>query len=55
MKVIVKKSQSSFIASRSISDNIIIAQEALHTMKTTKSKKGWTTINDDLDKAYDRV
>ncbi|TYH63659.1 hypothetical protein ES332_D07G207900v1 [Gossypium tomentosum] len=42
-----EQNQSHFIASRNISDNIIIAQESIHTMKTTKSKKGWMVVKVD--------
>lgn len=47
MQTLVKQNQSHFIASRNISDNIIIAQESIHTMKTTKSKKGWMVVKVD--------
>lgn len=40
---------------RSTSDNIVIGQEAIHSMKTTRSKKGWMAIKVDLEKAYDRI
>nr|XP_025639110.1 uncharacterized protein LOC112734118 [Arachis hypogaea] len=40
---------------RGAPDNIIVAQEVLHFMKKTKSKKGVLTFKIDLEKAYDRV
>lgn len=55
MQILVKQNQVSFIASRNIADNIIITQEAVHTMRTTKGKKGWMVVKVDLEKAYDRV
>lgn len=55
MQVLVKQNQSSSKPSRNISDNIIIAQEAIYTMKNTKSKKGLTVVQVDLEKVYDRV
>lgn len=51
----IKQNQSSFIASRNISNNIILAHEDIHTMKTIKSKKGWMVIKVDLEKAFDRI
>lgn len=55
MQTLVKQNQSSVIALRNISDNIIIVQEIIHYMKTTKSKKGWMVVKVDLEKAYDRI
>lgn len=55
MQRLIKPNHSSFITSRYISDNVILAQEAIHTMKTTKSKKGWMAIKVDLEKAYDQI
>ncbi|XP_072064261.1 uncharacterized protein [Arachis hypogaea] len=43
-----------FIPERGAPDNIIIAQEVLHFMKKTKSKKGVLAFKIDLEKAYDR-
>lgn len=55
MQILVKQNQVSFISLRNISDNIITAQEAVHTMKLTKSKKRWMMVKVDLEKAYDRI
>ncbi|KAH1038548.1 hypothetical protein J1N35_040291 [Gossypium stocksii] len=41
MQTMVKQNQSSFISSQNISDNIIIAQEAIHTMKTRVRRDCW--------------
>lgn len=46
--------QASFIAGRSINENIILAQEVIHSMRSQKNKK-WMAIKIDLEKAYDRV
>ncbi|KAH1091681.1 hypothetical protein J1N35_018938 [Gossypium stocksii] len=40
MQILVKQNQSSFIATRSILDNIVVEQKAIHTLKNAKSKKG---------------
>lgn len=52
---LVKKTQSSFVPGRHTTDNIILVQEALHTMRTMKRKKGTLAIKVDLEKAYDRI
>lgn len=36
-------------------DNIILVQEIVHSMKSTKKRKGFMAIKIDLEKAYDRV
>ncbi|XP_057755722.1 uncharacterized protein LOC130974897 [Arachis stenosperma] len=46
--------QGGFIPGRGAPDNIIVAQEVLHFMKKTKSKKGVLAFKIDLEKAYDR-
>lgn len=43
------------IAGRNISDNIIIVQEVIHSMRAKKKGNKWMTIKLDLEKAYDRV
>ena len=53
---IVSKAQSAFIADRLITDNILIAFESLHYMKTSSSgKEGFMTLKLDISKAYDKV
>ncbi|XP_015940042.1 uncharacterized protein LOC107465577 [Arachis duranensis] len=47
--------QGGFIPGRGTTENIIIAQEIMHFMRKTKSKKGSMAFKIDLDKAYDRV
>lgn len=42
--------QSSFIKGRSIIDNIIIAQEMVHSMRRKKGASGWMAIKVDLEK-----
>ncbi|XP_072071679.1 uncharacterized protein [Arachis hypogaea] len=47
--------QGGFIPGRGTTENIIIAQEIMHFMRNTKSRKGTMAFKIDLEKAYDRV
>lgn len=50
---IVSPTQCSFIPGRHSYDNVIIAQEVIHSMANKKGKKGFMAIEVDLEKAYD--
>ena len=53
---IISESQSAFQADKAISDNILMAYEVLHHMKTKKTRKlGHMTLKLDMSKAYSRV
>lgn len=52
---LVGPSQCSFIPRRHSRDNVIIAQEIFHSMRSKGGKKGWMAIKIDLEKAYDRL
>ncbi|XP_041016205.1 uncharacterized protein LOC121258730 [Juglans microcarpa x Juglans regia] len=53
---IIAKNQSAFIPGTLILDNIIVAYETLHSMKTrSKGKGGSMALKMDISKAYDRV
>ena len=53
---IILEAQSAFVADRVITDNILIAFESLHHMKTQCSRKtGFMALKLDMSKAYDRV
>ena len=53
---IISEAQSAFIVDRVITDNILIAFETLHHMKTQCSgKTGLMALKLDMSKAYDRV
>lgn len=45
--------ETNFVSSRCIHDNIIIAQEMIHSMRRMRAKKGFMLIKVNLEKAYD--
>ena len=47
--------QTTFIPGRMGLDNMIIAQELIHTMSLKKGKVGYMALKIDLDKVYDRL
>lgn len=47
--------QVEFIAGRNILDNIIIAQEVIHSTREKRVGKDWMVNKIDLEKPYDRV
>jgi hypothetical protein len=52
---LIAPTQSSFIPGRVTSENIIITQELLHTMRKKKGRSGQMAIKIDLEKAYDKI
>lgn len=53
---IISPNQSAFLLGRLIYDNVMVAYEVLHTMKTRlKGKNGSMTLKLDMSKAYDRI
>lgn len=52
---LISINQSSFVPGRHIINNIIVAQEMIHTMRNLKGKKGFMALKIDLEKAYDRL
>lgn len=55
MTKLVGPAQSSFIPGRLSTDNIVVVQEAVHSMRRKKGRKGWMLLKLDLEKAYDRI
>lgn len=52
---IISPTQCSYILRRHSSNNVIIAQEVIHSMINKKGQKGFVTIKVDLEKAYDHL
>ena len=55
MPIFIGPQQTSFVHGRHIIDNIVIAQEVIHSMRKKAGKKGFMAIKVDLEKAYDRL
>jgi hypothetical protein len=52
---IVSPFQTGFVPGRSIHENIVVAQELVHSMNKMSGTKGYFTIKVDLSKAYDKL
>ena len=55
MDSIIFPTQTSFIPSRRGSNNIFSVQEAIHSLRNKKGKKGFCALKIDLEKAYDKL
>lgn len=55
MTKLIGPAQASFILGRLSTDNIVVVQEAVHSMRRKKGRKGWMLLKLDLEKAYDRI
>ncbi|KAH9667991.1 reverse transcriptase domain-containing protein [Citrus sinensis] len=52
---LIGPNQTSFVPRRHIVDNIVVAQEVVHSMRRKTGRKGFMAIKVDLEKAYDRL
>ena len=55
LPIIISPTQCSFVPKRQITDNVIIVQEMLHSMRSKQGKRGLMMIKIDFEKAYDRL
>ena len=55
MPSIISPNQCSFVPGRQGTDNIIIAQEVIHKMRSMHGKMSFMAIKFDLEKTYDRL
>ena len=52
---LVSPMQAAFLEGRRSSDNVIIAQELIFSLKCRKGKDGYMIVKIDFEKAYDRL
>lgn len=54
MPFLISSTQSAFLKGRVASQNIILANEVLHSFKKKLGSKGWAMVKVDFNKSYDR-
>ena len=52
---LVSPNQTAFVLGRKGLDNVVVAQELIHSLDKLKGKMGFMAIKVDLVKAYDRL
>ena len=55
LPALISPTQCSFVPKRQITDNIIIVQEMIHSMRYKQGRAGYMAIKIDFEKAYDRL
>ena len=55
LSTLIAPTQCSFVPKRQITDNVIIVQEMLHSMRYKKGRSGYMMVKIDFEKAYDRL
>ena len=51
----VDSAQVAFVPNRCIIENIVLAQEIVHSFRNMKRKKGFLRVKIDFQKTYDRM
>lgn len=51
---LIDPAQAAFVPNRSISENVVLAQEIVHSFKNMKRKRGYVGVKIDFNKAYDK-
>lgn len=51
----ISNTQASLVPGRQITDNIVIVQEVIHTMRWKQGTKGFMALKIDFEKAYDHL
>uniref|UniRef100_A0A2N9J298 CCHC-type domain-containing protein n=1 Tax=Fagus sylvatica TaxID=28930 RepID=A0A2N9J298_FAGSY len=52
---LIDPSQAAFVPDRWIAENVVVAQEVVHSFNKMKRKKGWVGFKLDFKKAYDSI
>ena len=52
---VINPCQAGFVPGRRTSDNIILVQEVIQTLKPKRGRAGYVALKLDLEKAYDRL
>ena len=52
---VINPCQAGFVSERRTSDNIILVQEVIQTLKSKRGRAGYIALKLDLEKAYDRL
>lgn len=55
LKPILQKLLTAFLAGKVMDDNIVIAQETVHMIKTRRDRQQWLLLKLDMEKAFDHL
>ncbi|XP_026451484.1 uncharacterized protein LOC113351764 [Papaver somniferum] len=55
MEKLISPYQAAYVSGRLISDNTVIAQEIIYSMKKKRGENGWLALKLDMSKAFDRL